>query len=65
MSVSYKKLQHLLIERDITFTDLQKQSGYSANITTKLKNNNYISMESLEKICKTLNCGVDEILEFF
>ena len=64
MAVSYKKLCHLLIERDLTFIELQKKANYSANITTKLKKNDYISMESLEKICNVLHCGVDEILTF-
>ena len=64
MAVSYKKLFHILIDRDITNTQLQQMAGYSANITTRLKNNTYISLESIERICKALNCGVDDILDF-
>lgn len=64
MAVSYKKLFHILIDRGITNAQLQQMAGYSANITTRLKNDTYISLESIEKICKTLDCGVDDILEF-
>lgn len=64
MAVSYKKLFHMLIDRGITNTQLQKMAGYSANITTRLKNDTYILLESIEKICVALNCGVDDILEF-
>lgn len=64
VAVSYKKLFHMLIDRGITNTQLQKMAGYSANITTRLKNDTYISLESIEKICVVLNCGVDDILEF-
>ena len=64
MAVSYKKLFHMLIDRGITNTQLQKMAGYSANITTRLKNDTYISLESIEKICVVLICGVDDILEF-
>lgn len=64
MAVSYKKLFHILIDRGITNTQLQKMAGYSANITTRLKNDTYVSLESIEKICKTLDCRVDDILEF-
>lgn len=64
MAVSYKKLFHILIDRGITNTQLQKMAGYSANITTRLKNDTYVSLESIEKICKILDCGVDDILEF-
>ena len=64
MAVSYKKLFHILIDRGITNTQLQRMAGYSANITTRLKNDTYVSLESIEKICKVLYCGVDDILEF-
>lgn len=64
MAVSYKRLFHMLIDRGITNVQLQQMAGYSANITTRLKNNTYISMESIEKICRVLDCGVDDILEF-
>ena len=39
-------------------------AGVSANIITRLKRNEYVSLESIEKICRTLNCSVDDILEF-
>ena len=64
MAVSYKKLFHILIDRGITSVQLQRMAGYSANITTRLKNDTYVSLESIEKICKVLDCGVDDILEF-
>jgi len=64
MAVSYKKLFHLLIERDMTSAQLQRLAGYSANITARLKKNEYVSMETVENICNTLNCSVDYILEF-
>ncbi len=41
-----------------------KKAGFSANIITRIKRDNYISLDSMEKICKMLNCGVDDILEF-
>ena len=38
MAVSYKKLFHILIDRNISNVKLQQMAGYSANITTRLKN---------------------------
>lgn len=64
MAVSYKKLFHMLIDRDISSAQLQKMAGYSANISTRLRNNSYVSLESMEKICRVLNCKVDDIVEF-
>ena len=55
MAVSYKKLFHLLIEKDMTNAQLMKQAGFSANIITRLKRNEYVSMESLENICCVMN----------
>lgn len=64
MAVSYKKLFHMLVDRDMTAVQLQQQAGYSANITTRLKKNSYVSLESIEKICVTLDCKIDDIVEF-
>ena len=64
MAVSYKKLFHLQIDKGMTNAELMEQAGFSANIITRIKRDNYISLDSIEKICKTLQCGVDDILEF-
>lgn len=64
MAVKYDRLFHLLIDRKITNAQLAKKAGVSANIITRLKNDQYISMESVERLCTVLNCGVDDILEF-
>ena len=64
MAVSDKKLLHMLIDKNMTIADLQKQAGYSANISTRLRNDTYISLESVEKICGVLDCKMDDIIEF-
>ena len=64
MAVSYKKLFHILIDRNISNVKLQQMAGYSANITTRLKNNTYVSLETIERICNALDCKVDDILDF-
>lgn len=64
MAVSYSKLFHLLIDRKITNAQLMRQANISANIITKMKKGGYISLESAEKICETLDCSISDILEF-
>ena len=64
MAVTYKKLFHLLIDKGMTNAELMETAGFSANIITRIKRDNYISLDSIEKICNALNCGVDDILEF-
>ncbi len=64
MGVRYDKLFHMMIDRRLTNAQLMKMCGFSANIITRLKKNEYISMESLGKLCKVLDCKVDDILVF-
>ncbi len=64
MAISYKKLFHMLIDRNMTAAELQKEAGYSANISTRMRRDEYVSLESMEKICRTLDCKVDDIVEF-
>ena len=64
MAVFYSKLFHMLIDRNISPSSLIKGAKLSANILTRLKRNEYISMESIEKICSFLSCKSSEILDF-
>ena len=53
-----------MIEKEMTNAQLMQETGFSANIITRLKRNGYISLESIESICRVMNCKVDDILEF-
>ena len=64
MAVTYKKLFHLLIDKNMSPAQLQQEAGYSANISTRLRRDYYVSLESVEKICRVLNCKVDNIVDF-
>ena len=64
MGVCYDKLFHMMIDKDMTNAQLKSKAGFSANIITRLKNDEYISLESIEKICDVMECGVDNILDF-
>lgn len=64
MAVTYKKLFHLLIYRGVQPSELTELAGFSANILTRLRREQYVSLESIERICRALNCKVDDILEF-
>ena len=64
MAICYDKLFHLLIDKRMSNSELKEKAGFSANIITRLKRNDYVSIESIEKICRVLHCRVDDILEF-
>lgn len=53
-----------MIEKEISNIQLQQKAQISANVITRMKRNQYISLESIESICRALNCNIDEILEF-
>lgn len=63
MKISYNKLFKLLIDKDLKKTDLVKGAGISAGTLAKLSKNEYISMESLIKICSFLDCDIEDVVE--
>ena len=64
MAVSYNKLWKLLIDRKMKKKDLIAMSGVSKSTLAKMVNDEHVSTEMLAKICKALNCNVDDIMEF-
>ena len=64
MPVSYDKLWKLLIDRKMNRTELKDAAGISFNVLAKLGRNEFVSMESLQKICQTLSCNIGEIMDF-
>ena len=64
MSVSYDKLWKLLIDKKMNRTELKDAAGISFNVLAKLGRNEFVSMESLRKICQTLSCNIGEIMDF-
>jgi len=64
MAVSYNRLFHLLIDRQISNSELINKLCFSGNVVTQIKRRKYISLDSIERICRALDYGVDDILEF-
>ncbi len=64
MSVSYKKLFKLLIDRDMKKKDFKALTGISQGTLSKLQNGGNVTVDVLEKICLNMQCSIDEILEF-
>ena len=61
--ISYKPLFKLLLERDMTKTQLRIAVGYSSATHAKMSKGEYISLETVENICKYLNCKIENIIE--
>lgn len=63
MAVSYKKLWKILIDRDMTKTQLRKESGISTGALAKLGKNENVNTDILVKICSALQCDISDIME--
>ena len=64
MGVSYNRLWKMLIDKNMKRIEMQYLTGISGNILARMGKNKYVSMETIEKICKKLDCTVDEMMEF-
>ena len=64
MAVSYKKLWKLLIDKDMKKSDLEREAGITHYAMGKLSQGKDVSTEVLGKICETLDCSIDDVMEF-
>ena len=60
---SYKPLLRLLVDKDMTKTQLREQLGISMATLAKISKNEYISMKVLDDICNLLNCKIEDVIE--
>lgn len=63
MKISYKPLWKLLIDRDMTQSELRKNAGIAPNTMTKLRRNQEVALGVLIKICATLNVNIGDIMD--
>ena len=61
--ISYKPWFRLLLERDMTKTQLREAVGFSSATLAKMSKGEYVSLETIENICKYLNCRVEDDIE--
>ena len=63
MTISYKKLWKLLIDKDLMKKDLQQDAGISWATITKMSKGETVSIDVLMKVCKMLHCDIGDIVE--
>ena len=64
MAVSYKKLCHLLIDRDMKKKDLESLAGVNHYTMRKLSRNENVTTDIIGRICVALDCKVEDIMDF-
>lgn len=63
MGVTYKKLFKLLIDRNMKKKDLRDLAGIGNSTMAKLSNNENVTIEVMAKICRALDCTIDDVVE--
>ena len=60
--ISYNPLWKKLIDLKMTKTELQREAGFSRSTLAKMRKDEYIALEVVEKICNALNCDISEVV---
>jgi DNA (cytosine-5)-methyltransferase 1 len=63
MVYNYNGLWKMLIDHNLTKTEMRKQAGISTNILAKMGKGEPVATESLAKICATLQCSLADIVD--
>lgn len=64
MAISYNKLWKLLVDKKMSKVDLRKAAGIAPNTMTRLRRDEEVTLTVLNKICKTLEVDIGDIMEF-
>ena len=64
MKISYKKLWHLLLDKNMTKLDLRKLTGISTTTVQKLTKDESVGVDILLRICEKLDVRIEDIIEF-
>ena len=64
MAISYNKLWKLLVDKKMSKADLRKAAGIAPNTMTRLRRDEEVTLTVLNKICKTLDVDIGDVMEF-
>ena len=64
MAMNYNTLWKFLLDRNLLKKDLREMAGLSTNVMAKMGKGGDVSTEVLRKICKALDCKVEDIVDF-
>ncbi len=63
VNINYKPLWKLLIDREMSKTDLREKTSIARSTIMKMTNNEYVALDVLVRICVALDCKLDDIIE--
>ena len=62
--ISYEPLWRTMEKKHITTYALIYKHGFSPHTITNLKHNKSVTAYTLEKLCKIINCKVEDVIVF-
>lgn len=62
--ISYKPLFRLLLEKNMSKTQLREAIGFSTATLAKLSKGEYVSLEILDKLCTYMQCNIADVIEY-
>ncbi len=63
VKITYKPLWKMLIDRNMTKTELRKRTQIAPSTFTKMNNDQQVSLDILARICIALDCGFDDVVQ--
>lgn len=63
MDVSYNKFFKMLIDRKMKKKDICEQAGIATSTMAKMAKDENVSLDVLVRICRALNCTINDILD--
>jgi putative transcriptional regulator len=61
---SYKRLRHILVERNMEPVDLRRATGLARNTMTSINADRSVSLDTIATICEYLGCRIEDVVEF-
>ncbi len=63
IKVNYKPLWKMMIDKDISKSELREKTGIAPSTFTKMSNQEYVALDVLVRICSVMDCGLDDVVE--
>ena len=64
MAINYNKLFKMLIDKNMSKSELVKRSKISTNAMARMGKNEDVRLDTLVKICCVLDCKIDDIVDY-
>lgn len=61
--ICYNRLWKLMVDKNINKTQLKDIAHISTNAVAKMSKNEYVSLDTIVKICSALDCGIEDVIE--